>query len=148
MGATEPAGRGVAAEPDRVSMRTVACFGLVLAILSAAAMLSMAALFKFLERGAERRDAAATDAAGLGRPEERLPPPPRLQVDGGRHWRDFRSAEESRLSTYGWMDRGTGAVHIPIEKAMERILERGVAPLAPAPAAIPGPEATVREATQ
>ena len=148
MDATEPAGHGPAAEPNRVSTRTVARFGVVLVVLSAAAMLSMAALFKFLERGAERRDAAATQAAGLGRPEERLPPPPRLEVDGAGHWRDFRAAQVDRLSTYGWMDRGRGVVHIPIEKAMEQILERGVAPLPAAPSAIPGPEAAVQRAPQ
>ncbi|HEY7369970.1 MAG TPA: hypothetical protein VIA29_08785 [Thermoanaerobaculia bacterium] len=134
MDATEPAGHGVAAEPDVVSTKTVVRFGILLAILSAVAMLSMAALFKFLERGADRRDAAETAEAGLGRREARLPPPPRLQVDGARHWQEFRSAEERRLATYGWMDRGSGAVHIPIEKAMEVVLDRGVAPLPPAPA--------------
>jgi hypothetical protein len=142
LGATEPAGHGVAAEPDRVSTRTVLRFGLVLAVLSIVAMLLMAAFFKLLERGAERRDAATVDAAGLERRRDRLPPPPRLEVYGSRHWRTFRSAEEMRLSTYGWMDRSTGAVHIPIERAIDLIAERGVGPLPPAPMALPSPAAT------
>ena len=58
-------------------------------------------------------------------------------------WREFRSAEERRLSTYGWMERSTGAVHIPIERAMDIIAARGVGPLPPAPAVVPGAAASV-----
>ncbi|MGH9366833.1 MAG: hypothetical protein ACRD3M_04055, partial [Thermoanaerobaculia bacterium] len=65
MDATEPGGHRVSAERGHVAARTVVRFGLVLAVLSVAAMLSMAALFKLLARGAERRDAAAAAAAGL-----------------------------------------------------------------------------------
>jgi hypothetical protein len=133
---------GVSAEPDRVSTRTVVRFAIVLAVLCFVSMLSMVAVFRFLDRGAKRRDAAVVDAAGLERRQDVLPPEPRLQVDGARHWRRFRSAEEERLSTYGWMDRSTGAVHIPIERAMELIAERGVAPLAPGPVALPALAAT------
>jgi hypothetical protein len=142
MGATEPAGHGVAVEPDRVSTRVVLRFAVILAVLSIVAMFLMAALFKFLERGAVRRDAASIDAAGLERRQDRLPPPPRLQIHGTRDWQEFRSAEERQLTTYGWMDRSTGVVHIPIELAMDRIAQRGVAPLPSAPAAVPTPAAT------
>ena len=139
MAATEPTGHGVSAEPDHVSTRLVARFGVVLAIVSVAAMLLMAALFRFLDCGAERRDAAISAAAGMERGPERLPPPPRLEVHGSKHWQQFRSAEEARLSTYGWLNRSTGAVHIPIEHAMDLITERGVAALPPAPMTLPVP---------
>jgi hypothetical protein len=137
MGTTEPSGHGVAVEPDRVSTRVVVRFAVVLAILSVATMLLMAALFKFLEGGAVRHDAASIDAAGLQRREDRLPPAPRLQVHGTRDWREFRAAEEKQLSSYGWMDRASGVVHIPIEAAMDRVAQRGVAPLSSAPVAAP-----------
>jgi hypothetical protein len=143
MAATEPADHGVAAEPDRVSTRLVTRFGVILVILSVAAMLLMAALFQLLDRGAERRDAAARASAGMERRPDRLPPPPRLEVYGSRHWQQFRSAEEARLSSYGWLNRSTGAVHIPIERAMDLITERGVAALPPAPLALRPPPATL-----
>jgi hypothetical protein len=143
MAATEPAGHGVAAEPDRVSTRLVTRFGVILAILSVAAMLLMAALFQLLDRSAERRDAAARASAGMELRPDRLPPPPRLEVHGSRHWQQFRSAEEVRLSSYGWLNRSTGAVHIPIERAIDLIAERGVAALPPAPMALPAPAATL-----
>jgi hypothetical protein len=144
MGATEPTGHGhgVTVEPDRVSARLVWRFGLLLAALSVAAMLLMVALFRFLDLSAKRRDAATVDAAGLQLREDRLPPQPRLQVDGTRHWTEFRSAEEEQLQTYGWTDRSTGAVHIPITRAMELIAQRGVGPLPNAPAVVPAPAPT------
>ncbi len=40
------------------------------------------------------------------------------------------------------MDRSSGAVHIPIERAMELVAERGVGPLPAAPMAMPGAEVT------
>ena len=145
MGATDPAGHGVAVEPDRVSTRVVFRFALILAVLSIVAMLLMAALFKFLERGAVRRDAASIDAAGLERREDRLPPAPQLQIHGTRDWQQFRAAEAAQLTTYGWMDRPAGVVHIPIDEAMDLVAQRGVAPLpslpSAAPAAVPTPGA-------
>ena len=54
-----------------------------------------------------------------------------------RHWTDFQTAERERLESYGWMDRSTGAVHIPIERAIDLVAERGVAPLPPAPLVLP-----------
>ena len=139
MGATDPAGHGVAVEPDRVSTRLVYRFAVALAVMSIVAMLLMAALFKFLERGAVRRDAASIDAAGLERREDRLPPAPRLQIHGTRDWQQFRSAEAAQLTTYGWMERPAGIVHIPIEAAMDLVAQRGVAPLPSLPSAIPAP---------
>ncbi len=34
-----------------------------------------------------------------------------------------RQAQRQRLSTYGWVDRARGTVHVPIERAMERAVE-------------------------
>jgi len=135
--ASEPEHGRVAAEPDRVSSRVVVGFGIALAVFTAVSMLLVAALFRGLSRGAEKKDRAAISAAGLERRPDAVPPLPRLQVHGPQHWRDFRAAELERLSTYGWMDRSTGAVHVPIERAMDLIAVRGVGPLPAAPMAMP-----------
>ncbi len=90
-----------------------------------------------------KKDEASIAAAGMERREDAAPPLPRLQVQPVRHWREFRSAEMDRLATYGWMDRTSGVVHIPIDRAMDLVAERGIAPLAPLvppPAPTPGVE--------
>lgn len=128
---------GVSAEPDRVSAKVVVGFGVALLVLGAIAMVLVALIFKVFERGATRRDEASVSAAGLQAPPEIVPPAPRLQVHAVRHWKDFEAAENARLESYGWMDRSAGVVHVPIERAMELIAQRGVGPLPPAPMAMP-----------
>jgi hypothetical protein len=34
----------------------------------------------------------------------------------------WKAAKRKRLESYGWVDRGKGLVHIPIEKAMEQVV--------------------------
>jgi hypothetical protein len=138
MDANKPAsGHGVAVEPDRVSTKIVVGFGVVVVLMGLAAAVLMAALFRTLDAGAAKTDVKLITVAGLERRESGPPPLPRLQIYPVKHWKDFQAAERERLKTYGWMDRGTGAVHIPIDRAIELIAERGVAPLAHAPMVVP-----------
>jgi hypothetical protein len=54
------------------------------------------------------------------------PPEPRLQIDEARDLRLYDAAKQARLSSYGWVDRGRGIVHIPIEEAMRRLADQGI----------------------
>ena len=54
------------------------------------------------------------------------PPPPRLQATPSLDLERFRAREADRLSTYGWIDRQAGFVHIPIERAMELVSKEGL----------------------
>ena len=139
MDANKPAphGHGIAVEPDRVSTRTVVTFGIAVVLMGLAAAVLMIALFRTLDRSAGKMDDRLIAAAGLERRESAPPPLPRLQIYPVKHWKDFQAAERERLTTYGWMDRGTGVVHIPIDRAIELIAERGVAPLPPGPMVVP-----------
>lgn len=139
MAATEhpDTGHGVAVEPDRVSLRLVVGMAAVLTGMAVVAAVLMVVYFKVLDRRAEKRDAGVVAEAGLERREPALPPAPRLEIRGVRRWTEFLTAERERLNSYGWMDRSTGAVHIPIERAIELISERGVGPLPQAPVTLP-----------
>lgn len=75
--------------------------------------------------------------------EKQLPPLPRLQVYPMQDLNAVREQQSSALETYGWVDREHAIVHIPIDRAMDLILERGALP-ARAPAA-PGNRKTGRE---
>jgi hypothetical protein len=55
-----------------------------------------------------------------------LPPGPRLQVYPEQDLERYREKENAELETYGWVDQSTGVVHIPIERAMDLLLERGL----------------------
>jgi hypothetical protein len=81
----------------------------------------------------------------LVKPTERvLPPGPRLQALPHFELRDYCEAQERQVNTYGWVDRQSGILRVPIDRAMDLTLERGLsarpsidAPSAPAVAATP-----------
>jgi len=53
-------------------------------------------------------------------------PNPRLQIKGAVDLANLRAAEEADLDSYGWIDRNSGTVRIPIDRAMQLLLERGL----------------------
>lgn len=63
-----------------------------------------------------------------GEARSQLPPEPRLEqnpnVDGER----IVVAAAERLATAGWADQAAGTAHIPIERAKELLLVRGITP--------------------
>ena len=54
------------------------------------------------------------------------PPQPRLQRVPGVDLEQMRTIEDSILSSYGWVDEEAGVTRIPIDRAMELTLERGL----------------------
>jgi uncharacterized iron-regulated membrane protein len=55
-----------------------------------------------------------------------LPPQPRLQVHPKLDLEKYLAAENHTLTTYGWVDKHNGVVRIPIDRAMDLLLERGL----------------------
>jgi hypothetical protein len=55
-----------------------------------------------------------------------LPPQPRLQVKPGADLRSYCSDQMQKLGTYGWVDQGNGVVRIPIDRAIDATIERGL----------------------
>ena len=53
-------------------------------------------------------------------------PQPRVQVRPAFDLEKLRVAEDAQLNSYGWANRDAGVVHIPIHRAMQLILERGL----------------------
>jgi hypothetical protein len=54
------------------------------------------------------------------------PPEPRLQVNPPVELGTIRREEEAQLNSYGWVQKEAGVVRIPIERAKELLLERGL----------------------
>ena len=74
---------------------------------------------------ARQREAYAPAAAILtARPV--TPPEPRLQPVPPVDLATLRAEEERILRGYAWVDRGNGVVSIPIDRAMQLVVERGL----------------------
>jgi hypothetical protein len=53
-------------------------------------------------------------------------PSPQLEIDERTQLNQIRLDEEQTLATYGWVDQKDGVVRIPIERAMDLIVQRGL----------------------
>ncbi len=51
---------------------------------------------------------------------------PRLQISPTQDLAAFRAQEDRELTTYGWINRTSGVVRIPIERAMDLLAQRGL----------------------
>jgi hypothetical protein len=118
-------------EAKDASARGVAMAGIGLMILLLFSLAVVAALFAtFRQR--------QVSAFGPGpTPTAALPPAPRLQVNEPQDLQAVRATQESQLNTYGWVDKGGEIIHIPIDRAMQLIVEHGVPTLAITPTPIP-----------
>ena len=75
-------------------------------------------------------------------------PDPRLERNERTEINDFRSGEDKFLNSYGWVDKPGGATRIPIERAMELIVQRGL-PTRPQTGTVPASTVQVtREAAK
>jgi hypothetical protein len=54
------------------------------------------------------------------------PPAPQLEAQSGQTLDGYRAAAQQRLTSYGWVDRSAGTVHIPIDRAIELTAQRGL----------------------
>jgi hypothetical protein len=55
-------------------------------------------------------------------------PEPRLQVSPPADLDTFRAREEEALASYGWVNKSSGIVRVPIQRAMEIIAQKGLPP--------------------
>lgn len=58
-----------------------------------------------------------------------LPPEPRLEQNPEVDGTLIQEAANAQLESYGWVNKRAGTAHIPIERAMELLVEQGVGPV-------------------
>jgi hypothetical protein len=100
-------------------------FALWLTVAMAISVAIVYGTFWFFERqnrSANERSQKYPLAAGVPAP---APPSPNLQTQPFRDIYQLRDAENQKLTGYGWVDKDGGVTHIPIDRAMEVMLQRG-----------------------
>ncbi len=107
-----------------ISTRVVVIFAVALMAGAVVVQLAVWLIFLYFGRVADRAYPREYPLAHVGAPLQ--PPEPRLQTQPREDLKRLRAAEEETLESYGWVDAGAGIVHIPIERAMELTLERGL----------------------
>jgi hypothetical protein len=115
-----PTGAGY--EHTDASVRIIVKFLVWLGVAAAIIHVGLALLFgAFATRRVERGEPRFPLAIHQ---EPQLPPEPRLQRFPREDILNFRLREEEILQHYGWIDKSSGSVRIPIQDAMRLTLER------------------------
>ena len=70
--------------------------------------------------------AAPADTRAVRSEDTQAFPQPRLEESERAQLRQFIEDQDRKLATYNWVDKDKGIVQIPIDRAMDLIVERGL----------------------
>jgi hypothetical protein len=109
-------------EQSDISIRGIVMFGGILAVVTGVVLLLMGWMFHYFAALEMKLDVPPSPLAETRRP----PPEPRLQISPAENLKEMRAAEDAALNSYGWVNRQTGIVRIPIDHAIRLLAERGL----------------------
>jgi hypothetical protein len=108
-------------EHSDASVHSVFRYGLTLAILIAVVMVAMVWTYEFFAK----HESLGPPASPFENVRV-LPPAPRLQPQPAVDLKSYCAAEQTELSTYGWVDQQMGVVRVPVDRAMDIVLQKGL----------------------
>ncbi|QDV37100.1 hypothetical protein [Tautonia plasticadhaerens] len=111
-------------QEDRINVASIGIFAVGLVVVVVVVFFAVAAMMDRFSLSKQRIDQRRPAVFSLNDPD--LYPGARLQEDPGRDMSKMRTDVTRRLESYGWVDRGNGVAHIPIERAMQITAENGL----------------------
>ena len=95
--------------------------------LSVAMLISVGIVYGtfFFFEGRERAASSEAQKYPLAIGQIKNPPLPNLQKQPFKDVYELRLSENEKLAAYGWVDKEGGVTRIPIDRAMEVMLQRG-----------------------
>jgi len=91
-----------------------------LVVLVAVIQLSVWWLYRYFRTQDQRRDVSPTFVNAA----PPVPPEPRLQVNAQADYQEYLRQQKAVLNSYSWVSRADGVVRIPVDRAMELVVER------------------------
>jgi hypothetical protein len=110
-------------EKRDVNIKGLFIFGFWMAVVIAVTMVGMNFAFKAFKTAAPM---GPTRAPMVQEGAREIPASPLLQVHPHQELQDYCDAQQKAVSTYGWVDQGSGIVRIPVDRAEELILAKGL----------------------
>ena len=125
----ETKGHGAPGPPEagvdrEISVRVVLGFTLFLFVLIVFALGLMWVMSKAVKKEIAGRQVPPPPLAGAR--ENPLPPAPRLETSPARELAALRERENAVLSAYAWVDRAKGIAEVPVDRAIEIAIEKGL----------------------
>ncbi|HJT81725.1 MAG TPA: hypothetical protein VJ719_11040 [Chthoniobacterales bacterium] len=109
-------------ETRDANVRLIVGFAAGLIAAAIAIHLALAGLYKLFEQQHPSPDAPSRIAFDT----RIVAPEPQLQINPQQDLAKFESDQNALLNSYGWVNREQGVIRIPIERAMDLIVERGL----------------------
>jgi len=109
-------------EERDADIRPIVLTGLGLALAVAVVGLLIYGIFRYLAT----HPATSVQPNPMAVYDSQIPPAPRIEKHPAIELQQLRAQEEQTLSTYGWIDKNKGVVRIPVDRAMELLVERGL----------------------
>jgi hypothetical protein len=124
-------------ERQDLQVSAILYFLLTIVVVVVICLFGLRGLFDFLDHRAKAAQPAVnplvtnvpTDTRRISNPDEYLKkafPDPRLETDERNQLNKESVREEGLLYSYGWIDEKAGTVRIPIERAMDLLVQRGL----------------------
>jgi len=111
-------------EISEVQSKPILAFLILLTVFSAFCFGIIVIYFRFLAADAAKHSPRPSPLITQG--AVRVPPEPRLQVDAWGDWDSYRADQDRQLGNYAWANKDSLTVRMPIERAMELVLQRGL----------------------
>jgi hypothetical protein len=105
-------------EETDVNVVAVGKFAVALVVMTVLSMVLLVGVFKYFQSQDGGRARSVDPAKVFPQPQLQTSPIPDLKA--------IRAAEEQVLTSYGWADREKGVVRIPIARAMDLLVQRGL----------------------
>ncbi len=105
-----------------ILLKPILIFLLGLTALTVVILFLLAGFFRFMDREADRRDVPESPLAA----ERVLPPEPRLEVEEKQALEEYMSDMREILDNYEFRDPDAGKVRIPVDQAIDILVDRGL----------------------
>jgi hypothetical protein len=100
-----------------VTTKAALAIGLGMTLLVASALAATFFVFGYFVPHEIATPNLSTEAQGF--------PEPRLQITPSQDLEMMNEANRQELDSYGWVDRGSGLARIPIQRAMDIVVDQG-----------------------
>ncbi len=114
---------GVSYEPSQADLRVVLGFLVALGLATVMVLLVLWGMFSYFRGKSAERGPLPSPRMYTSAPSV---PQPRLQPNPVADYDAYHRYGQATLNSYGWVDQTAGTARIPIDKAMDLVVERGL----------------------
>jgi hypothetical protein len=103
-----------------INFRTIAWLFVLAVVVMGVLHAAVWGFFRYVRAQDQSRDVRRT----LVETQPPVPPEPRLQVSPQGDLQEYLRTQRQTLNSYGWISRPDGRVHIPIDRAIDMVVEK------------------------